>query len=71
MHFYEKVKSGEYYFGNLLKEDVRTFWLNESYVKLRRHLVASYKEKNVPECDACHNIICFEGPDLVRSHLMS
>ena len=71
VHFYEKVKSGEYYFGNLLKEDVRTFWLNESYVKLRRHLVTSYKEKNVPECDACHNIICFEGPDLARSHLMS
>lgn len=71
VRFYEKVKSGEYFFGNLLKEYVGDFWMNESYVRLRRHLLSSFKENNIPECDFCHNNICIEGPDSIHSHIIS
>jgi MoaA/NifB/PqqE/SkfB family radical SAM enzyme len=68
--FYKKVKSGVYQFGNLLKEDVSVFWFNELYTKLRRHLLAFYSEKHIPECESCHNTICFKGPDLKESHII-
>ena len=68
--FYEKVKSGVYYFGNLLKEDISKFWFSGLYVKLRRHLLAYDSEKYIPECDACHNISCFKGPELEAGHIM-
>lgn len=69
--FYEKVKSRRYYFGNLLKEDIMSAVLNESYIKLRRHLLTYFKEKNIPECDTCHNMIYFEGPDSRDSHILN
>jgi MoaA/NifB/PqqE/SkfB family radical SAM enzyme len=68
--FYQKVKSGEYKFGNLLKEDVGVFWFGELYTKLRRHILKSYPEKYIPECEDCHNTICFKGPDLKESHII-
>ena len=71
VHFYEKVKSGAYHFGNLLKQDVSAFWFDELYTKLRRHILACYSEKYIPECDDCHNILCFKGPDLKDGHIIS
>ncbi len=69
--FYKKVKSGEYHFGNLLKEEVGTFWFGELYTKLRRHLLTFCSEKYIPECENCHNTVCFKGPDLKESHIIS
>jgi len=71
VRFYQKVKSGAYHFGNLLKQDISAFWFNELYTKLRRHLLACCSEKYIPECDDCHNILCFQGPDSKDGHIIS
>ena len=48
--FYEKVRSGAYDFGNLLKEGVKDFWNNETYILLRR--TCSFHFKDTFNC--CH-----------------
>ena len=68
--FYEKVKSGEYRFGNLLKEDLYDFWFAETYAKIRRTCMSSYAEKNIPECESCHNALCFKGPNVQSGHIL-
>ncbi len=64
--FEEKVKSGKYYFGNLLKEDLYKSWSNDSYVMIRR----TCKGNNfIEECKDCHNAICLKGPDDIKRHI--
>ncbi|MFA6091733.1 MAG: glycosyltransferase [Elusimicrobiota bacterium] len=68
--FKAQVKSGKYYFGNLLKEDVQQCWNNPDYLRIRRTCTPSCRELSVPECSACHSTICFLGPDVRHAHFI-
>ena len=68
--FDTKVKSGEYYFGNLLKESLYQFWNNASYIKIRRTCIPEYKDRFIPECVNCHNTVCFMGSDIKEGHIL-
>lgn len=69
--FNQKVRQeGSYQFGNLLKEHLADFWNNETYTYIRRTLGSQYKEAFIPECTNCHNIACFEGPDIKCGHIL-
>ena len=68
--FYEKVKSGMYNFGNLLREDVKDFWNNETYILLRRTCSPVYKDKFISECENCHSAICLKGADVEGGHIL-
>jgi len=68
--FEKKVKSGEYHFCNLLKEDVRTCWNNGLYKRIRRTCSPRYTEHSIPECNNCHMSICLQGPDIEASHIV-
>jgi len=65
-----KVKSGEYHFGNLLKEHLYEFWNNDTYVKIRRTCSYRFREDFIPECKNCPNTLCFKGPDEKSRHIL-
>jgi MoaA/NifB/PqqE/SkfB family radical SAM enzyme/glycosyltransferase involved in cell wall biosynthesis len=69
--FEKQVKSGQYNFGNLLREHVYQFWTNEDFIKIRRTCNIKNKENFIPECSDCHNTICFKGVDQERGHFLS
>jgi len=69
--FFDKVRSGEYYFGNLLEEHVGEFWNNETYISLRRTCSPLYATRSIHECENCHQSICLRGPDVVESHIIN
>jgi len=68
--FHDKVDSGAYYFGNLLREHLHRSWNNPTYMRIRRTCSAAYKESFIPECHRCHNTICFEGPQIKEGHIL-
>jgi radical SAM protein with 4Fe4S-binding SPASM domain len=68
--FKDQVGSGKYYFGNLLKDDLRSFWNNSFYRKLRRTCSRLYKEKLISECNNCHMGICLRGPNYQDGHIL-
>ncbi|MDD5255114.1 MAG: SPASM domain-containing protein [Candidatus Omnitrophica bacterium] len=68
--FYNKVRSGDYYFGNLLQENLAQCWNNNMYIMIRRTCSRNYKRKWVAECGDCHNSLCFKGPDMESRHVM-
>ena len=68
--FKEKVKSGQYYFGNLLKEHLYKSWNNDTYVMIRRTCSHKYKENFIPECKNCHNTLCIKGPNDIKRHIL-
>mgnify|MGYP001791507819 CR=1 FL=1 len=69
--FYDKVKSGEYRFGNLFEEEIFELLNNETYVKIRRTLSPNYGDDLIPECTNCHNSLTFTGPDVLEGHVIS
>lgn len=69
--FDEKVKSGKYYFGNLLREHLYKSWNNDSYVMIRRTCSHKYRENFIPECKICHNTLCIKGPNDIRRHILN
>ena len=68
--FKEKVKSGEYYFGNLLKEHVYNFWNKRLYRIIRKAGSSTDKKVCIPECKNCHLTICLRGPNLRNAHII-
>lgn len=68
--FSKKVKSGNYDFGNLLREHLSECWNNTSYTMIRRTCSRFHKENFIPECENCHNTICLKGPDLKNGHIL-
>jgi radical SAM protein with 4Fe4S-binding SPASM domain len=68
--FSKKVKSGQYHFGNLIKEHLSDFWNNETYTKIRRTCSRHDQEAFIPECHNCHNTLCFKGPDVKNGHIL-
>ena len=68
--FKQKVRNKEYYFGNLLKEQLYQLWNNNSYIMIRRTCNPYRKENLIPECRSCHNTVCFEGPGKERGHFL-
>lgn len=68
--FEKEVKSGKYYFGNLLKEHVYEFWTNLAYVMIRRTCNRQRRENFIPECADCQNTICFKGADDRKGHFL-
>jgi len=69
--FKEKVKSGEYYFGNLLKEHVYKFWDKRLYRTIRETSSLADKKVCIPECKNCHMTICFSGPNVRNAHIIA
>jgi radical SAM protein with 4Fe4S-binding SPASM domain len=69
--FRDKVKSGKYSFGNLLNDHLNCIWNCNDYVRLRRTCNRFHKDSFIPECKQCHNSICFKGPDVKYSHILS
>jgi radical SAM protein with 4Fe4S-binding SPASM domain len=61
--FRDKVKSGNYQFGNLLKKHLSQCWNNTSYTMIRRTCSRFFNERHISECRDCHNSICFQGAD--------
>ena len=68
--FNRKVKSGQYHFGNLLKEHLADFWNNDTYTMIRRTCSRHHQETFIPECHNCHNTLCFKGPDVKNGHIL-
>ena len=68
--FKQKVNSGDYQFGNLLKEDLSECWHNDTYTRLRRTLSQHPQKNFIPECTNCHNIGCFQGSDIKSGHIL-
>ncbi len=66
--FRDKVKSGEYSFGNILEQHALAVWNSEGYVRSRRSCRAGSKENLMPECKDCHQSMCLVGPDAKYSH---
>jgi glycosyltransferase involved in cell wall biosynthesis/MoaA/NifB/PqqE/SkfB family radical SAM enzyme/predicted SAM-dependent methyltransferase len=66
VHFKEKVETGIYNFGNVLKEPLEAIWNNEQYRALR---ISSMQDGPclIPECRYCANIM---SPNNVKSHIM-
>ena len=68
--FRDQVRSGQYHFGNLLRDDLHQFWNNESFTMTRRTCNPQLKEDLVPECSDCHNTICLRGPAHKVGHIL-
>jgi len=66
VQFDERVKSGEYYFGNLLKEHLQQCWNNKTYTMIRKTIGSNYKEEFIPECKICHNTLYFRKPESTK-----
>jgi len=67
--FNDQVKSSKYYFGNLLKEPLLTFWNKGTYSALRKGLASPCNEGLLPECKSCHRSIYTLGPDRKEGHI--
>lgn len=68
--FRDRVRSGEYRFGNLLEEPVLEMVNNDTYVKLRRTVSPRYSDCLIPECVECHNLLAFRGPGEKKGHMV-
>jgi len=68
--FKEEVKSGEYYFGNVLKEHVYDFWNKRNYRMIREANIPKDKKACMPECKNCHLTICLRGPNVKNAHII-
>jgi len=68
--FKEKVKSGGYHFGNLLKEHVTQCWNGPSYFMLRKTCTPGHKDQPIVECTDCHSTVYFAGPDIKKAHII-
>ena len=58
MIFKQKVRSGEYFFGNILKEHMRYFWNNEHWRRLRATCGYADGVPKIPECLSCPRNLC-------------
>jgi MoaA/NifB/PqqE/SkfB family radical SAM enzyme len=68
--FKEKVKSGTYHFGNLLREHVDQCWNGLTYIDIRKTCRPVNKEILIPECADCHSTVYFKGPHLKHAHIL-
>ena len=68
--FAEKVDSGEYFFGNLLKQHLYECLAETAYNKLRRTLNKTTNEQFIPECHSCCMTTQFCGADKKSGHLI-
>lgn len=68
--FKAKVKSGEYHFGNLLKENVHQCWNGSAYGMIRKTCRPGSKEKPIAECKDCHSTLYFKGPHVKNAHII-
>lgn len=68
--FKAKVKSGQYHFGNLLKEGVNQCWNGPTYVMTRKTCRPYGREELIPECKDCHSVLYFKGPHFKKAHII-
>jgi len=68
--FKEKVESGTYDTGNILKQHISAIWNNEFYRDLRSSVI-NQKNPKISECAACGNNISHLGPDNERFHILN
>lgn len=69
--FNDHVKSGKYYFGNLLKEPLLSFWDNTTYARLRKGLASVGNKSLMPECRTCHRLTYTVSPDIKEAHILN
>lgn len=68
--FEDKVKSGIYHFGNLLKEHLSDIWNSNDYVRLRRTCSPHYDDDFIKDCKDCHNRLILKRDDFLDSHFI-
>jgi radical SAM protein with 4Fe4S-binding SPASM domain len=68
--FKSKVGSGEYHFGNLLREHVDKCWNSPTYIEIRKTCMPASRGTSIPECTDCHSTLYFKGPHLKNAHIM-
>lgn len=71
IHFKNKVDRQVYRTGNILKDPIESIWNNGFWQALRKTNLQSMEvQPIVSECACCSMGICWNGPDVVESHLM-
>ncbi len=66
--FKKKVQSGEYDFGNTLKQDIKK-WINNRDWKAVRYSAKHPEDIRIPECGRCGVGICWDG-HIKKRHIM-
>ncbi len=66
--FKEKVRRGDYDFGNLLKRPIESFW-NNNYFRALRYSVLNPDNPAVPECGVCGWSLMWYG-HIQKSHIL-
>ncbi|KJS01689.1 MAG: hypothetical protein VR65_08040 [Desulfobulbaceae bacterium BRH_c16a] len=68
--FMNKVQSGKYNSGNILKQSLEEIWNNSFWQALRKTNAGSMKEELIPECLCCGSSIDWWGVNAEKAHVM-
>ena len=69
--FMNKVASGQYHSGNILKQPIEGIWNNPFWTALRKTNAVKDRIEVVPECLCCGMAIDWLGPDCKEAHIMN
>ena len=69
--FMNKVASGYYHSGNIIKQPIEEIWNNPFWKSLRKTNAVKDRIEVVPECLCCGMAIDWLGPDCREAHIMN
>ncbi|MFH1776939.1 MAG: glycosyltransferase [Candidatus Omnitrophota bacterium] len=66
--FNKAIYENKLYFGNLLQNNIETFWNNEAYKLIRQS--CNMRNKTIPQCNNCNYTIWQQGVNNKKSHFI-